>query len=368
MRHEIRSSSSSSTFSSPCRVAPAFAAVLGALTLLFLPLALSAEEGDQPAAAKAAAPPAAAADELPEEPFLKNITQLTFEGDNGEAYWSSDGKQIIFQSKRGNLEFDQIFMMSADAKMLRMVSTGRGRTTCSYFAPDGKKIIYASTHLREGPPPKAPAGSPSYDWSFDPAFDIFQADPDGTNLVRLTDAPGYDAEGTYSPSGKQIIFTSQRDGDLELYVMNADGSEERRLTNAKGYDGGAFFSPDEKQIVWRASRTDDYRALQVFLMNADGTGEIQLTNSGTTSFAPSWHPSGKFIIYSSNPESPRNFDLFVTDLKGEKVARITTNPSFDGFPLFSPDGKKLVYCANRDLKNPRATHVYVADWSPPAGW
>lgn len=318
----------------------------------------------------APAPAAAKADEIPAEPYLKNVTQLTFEGDNGEAYWSTDGKQLIFQSKRGNLEYDQIFAMNTDAKMLRMVSTGRGRTTCSYFSPDGKKIIYASTHLREGPPPKAPEGpgASSYDWSFDPAFDIFQADPDGTNLVRLTDAPGYDAEGTYSPSGKQIIFTSQRDGDLELYVMNADGSNQKRLTHAKGYDGGAFFSPDEKMIVWRASRTDDYRALQVHLMNADGTGEVQLTNSGSTSFAPSWHPSGKYIVYSSNPESPRNFDLFITDLKGEKVVKISENPSFDGFPMFSPDGKKIAFCANRDPKNPRATHVFVADWTPPAGW
>jgi len=347
----------------------ALAIPLCAAAALFLANAgrpVAAEGGDEKR------PPAAAGGEGEGAPiverYLKNVTQLTFEGDNGEAYWSADGKQIIFQSKRGNLEFDQIFMMGADAKMLRMVSTGRGRTTCSYFAPDGKKIIYASTHLREGPAPKAPEGSHSYDWSFDAAFDIFQADPDGTNLVRLTDAPGYDAEGTYSPSGKQIVFTSQRDGDLELYVMNADGSGQKRLTNAKGYDGGAFFSPDEKKIVWRASRTDDYRALQVHLMNADGTGEVQLTHTEGTSFAPSWHPSGKYIVFCSNRESARNFDLFVMDLTGQNVVRISENPSFDGFPMFSPDGKRIAFCANRDPKNPRATNVFVADWSPPAGW
>jgi len=340
---------------------PRTAVIVGILSCGPVLVALAQDSGDsKPAPAESVA--------VPEEPCLSNLRQLTFDGDNGEAYWSPDAKQTIFQSKRGTQSFDQIFIMRIDGSMCRMVSTGIGRTTCSYFAPDGKKIIYASTHLREGPPPAPPAGSPSYDWSFDPAFDIFQADPDGTNLVRLTDAPGYDAEGTYSPSGKQIVFTSERDGDLELYVMNADGTGPKRLTHAKGYDGGAFFSPDESKIVWRASRTDDYRALQVYVMNSDGTGIVQLTKTEGTNFAPSWHPSGKYVIFCSNRESPRNFDLYLTDLEGKRLAKVTSNESFDGFPMFSPDGKRLLFCSNRDPKNPRATHVYVADWMPPKGW
>ncbi len=317
-------------------------------------------------------PPAgsAATESLPAtsgpEKHLANIRQLTFEGDNGEAYFSPDGKRLVFQSKTEGMEFDQIFMIGIDGSGKKMVSTGKGRTTCSYFDPLAPRFIYSSTHagtIEVKKPSGADAHGGGYDWAFDPNFDIYQADLEGNILGKLTDTPGYDAEATFSPSGKRIVFTSNRDGDLEIYSMDREGKDIHRLTNMPGYDGGAFYSPDESRIIFRGARGQDYRALQLFVMNADGSGLRQLTNfEGRTSFAPYWHPSGKKVIFSSNWQDPRNFDLFLLDLDSGQIERVTTEPTFDGFPIFSPDGKQLVFASNRAAAKEGDTHIFVADW------
>ncbi|HET9481747.1 MAG TPA: hypothetical protein VFP98_08325 [Candidatus Polarisedimenticolia bacterium] len=308
----------------------------------------------------------------PEGPGLVRIHRLTTEGDGGEPYYSFDGSKIIFQSKRGGAAFDQIFVMNSDGSGQRMVSTGRGRTTCAYFMPDGATFLYASTHERTDEPPEPPQGygrGGRYDWSFDKAFDIFVADLSGKVLRRLVESPGYDAEATVSPLKDRIVFTSDRDGDLEIYSMKLDGSDVRRLTFEKGYDGGAFYAPDGRRIIYRGSRTDDYRALQVYVMNADGSGKRQLTYGKGTSFAPSWHPDGRRIVYSSNSDAPEdnrgNFELYLLDVdaaEGTLPVRLTDYPGFDGFPIFSPDGRRLVFSSNREGSSPYQTSLFVADF------
>jgi len=303
---------------------------------------------------------------------LENITRLTTEGDGGEPYFSFDGSRIIFQAKRDGRKFDQIFIMNADGSGQHMVSTGKGRTTCSYFFPDGKTFLYASTHGRpaDQPEPEPPQGygkGGRYEWPFDPAYDIYVADLSGKILRKLVDSPGYDAEATISPRGDRIVFTSDRDGDLEIYSMNLDGTDLKRLTHEKGYDGGAFFSPDGSRIIYRGSRTDDYRALQIWIMNADGSGKRQLTHGGGTSFAPSWNPDGRRIVYSSNSLAPDdnrgNFELYMMDVdapEGTVPTLLTDYPGFDGFPIFSPDGRKLVFASNREGEKYQ-TSLFIAD-------
>ena len=315
------------------------------------------------------------------EKRLRNVRQLTFGGENAEAYFSGDGRKLIFQSTREGVDCDQIFTMNTDGSDVRMVSTGKGRTTCAYFAPDGGQIIYASTHLGGDECPEPPPRGGTYVWPIYSTFDIFAARPDGTYLRRLTDAEGYDAEATFSPDGSKIVFTSVRDGDLEVYTMNPDGTEQRRLTHELGYDGGAFFSPDGSKICFRASRPQDDAArrkyrdllarglvepsrLEIFVMNADGSDVRQVTQSGAASFCPFFHPSGKKIIYASNKSDPkgRNFDLFLVDIASGDEEQVTFDPTFDGFPMFSPDGTKLVWASNRRSEVPGETNVFIADW------
>jgi TolB protein len=319
----------------------------------------------------------------PEEKRLKNVKQLTFGGENAEAYWSFDGKQITLQSTRDNLKADQIFIMNADGSSPRMVSTGKGRTTCSYFLKDGQRVLFASTHLAGDAPPPAPDFSMGYVWAVYPSYDIFTAKTDGTDIQRLTDTPGYDAEATVSPDGKKIVFTSMRDGDLDLYVMDIDGKRVRRLTNELGYDGGAFFSPDGKQICYRAHHpkaVEDqqaYKALldqnlvkpsvmELYVMNADGSDRRQITKNGAANFCPFFTPDGKKLIFSSNQDDPkgRNFDLYLINLDGTGQEQVTFDPTFDGFPMFSPDGKKLVWASNRNAKSRGETNIFLADWAP----
>jgi len=293
--------------------------------------------------------------------YLQNIKQLTFEGINGEAYYSRDMEKIIFQSIRGGHPYYQIYTMDIYGSHQALISGDKGKTTCSYFRPDGKKIIYASTMHNPAsgtsPPPKE---EKKYQWDFDPDMEIYEADPDGSNLNRLTSSDGYDAEGVYSNNGKKIVFTSQRDGDLEIYVMNADGTEPQRLTSSKGYDGGAFFSPDDKQIVFRAFRDPEKpRIAQIYIMDADGTGERQITSTEAVNWAPYFHPSGEYIIFASNPESPRNFDLYVIRPDGTGLKRITYDEGFDGLPYFSPDGKKLLWTSSRGGGK---SQIFIADW------
>jgi TolB protein len=314
---------------------------------------------------------------------LRNIRQLTFGGENAEAYFSFDGKQIVFQSTREPYKCDQIFKMNVDGSNVRLVSTGKGRTTCGYFTPDGKRVLYASTHLGTPECPPDPDRSLGYVWPLYRTFDIFSAKPDGTDLKRLTNTDGYDAEDTISPNGKKIVFTSVRDGDLDLYEMNIDGTQVRRLTNELGYDGGAFYSHDNQWIVYRASRpsTPDevakYKELlskdlvmpakmELMIMRADGTQKKQLTSNGAANFAPFFHPNGRQIIFASNvnnpdPRSP-NFDLFVINRDGSGLRQVTFDEGFDGFPMFTNDAKKLIWASNRNAKSEGETNVFIADW------
>ncbi len=316
----------------------------------------------------------------PHEKHLTHLQQLTFGGQNAEAYFSSDGKELIFQSTRNNLACDAIFRMDTDGKNVRMVSSGKGVTTCSFIAPNDQSIIYASTHLAGEQCPPKPDYSQGYVWPLYTGYDIFRADPEGSNPVRLTDTPGYDAEGVYSPLGDKIVFTSVRTGDLELFMMNPDGSGVEQLTDKPGYDGGAFFSRDGQWIVWRASRPqgkelEDYQnllqqglirpgQLEIFIMNLEKRQPIQITHNGAANFGPYWHPDGKHIIFSSNMNNPqgRNFDLFLINVDTRKIEQVTHYPGFDGFPMFSYDGKKLVFASNRNGKAPGETNVFIADW------
>jgi TolB protein len=320
-------------------------------------------------------------DDQPLEKHLRNVRQLTFGGENAEAYFSGDGQQLIFQSKREGAACDQIYTMRVDGTEVRKVSSGEGATTCSYIFPKGKRILYASTHLgsRDCPPP--PDRSKGYVWAVYPTFDIFTARADGSDLKRLTSTAGYDAEATMSVDGKKIVFTSLRDGDLDIYTMDADGKNVRRLTNELGYDGGPFFSRDGKKIVYRSyhpktpAEVERYKKLlaenvivpntfEIWVMDADGKNKRQVTTLGVASFAPYFFPDGKRIIFSSNyPEArSRNFDLYMVNVDGTGLDRITSNDTFDGFPMFSPDGKSLVFASNRNAKVRGETNVFIADW------
>ncbi len=317
----------------------------------------------------------------PRERRLANLRQLTFGGQNAEAYFDWTGTRLIFQSTRPPFACDQIFTMRVDGSEARLVSTGKGRTTCSFFFPGGRRFIYASTHLGGADCPPAPDRSAGYVWPIYPTYEIFSADPESRSLTRLTDNDGYDAEGAVSPDGSRIVFTSFRRGDLDLYVMNADGSNVRRLTDRYGYDGGPFFSWDGRFIVFRAGypeseqERDEYtsllrqhlarpRRLELFVMRADGTGLIQVTRNGAANFAPFMHPNSQQVIFSSNLHDPsgRMFALYLINVDGSGLERVTYTDSFASFPMFSRDSTKLVFCGNRDARAPRELNVFIADW------
>jgi Tol biopolymer transport system component len=318
------------------------------------------------------------------EKHLRNIKQLTFGGQNAEAYFSADGKKLIFQSTREPVKCDQIFVMNTDGSDQHMVSTGKGRTTCSFWYPDGNKILYASTHLGSPECPPKPDYSKGYVWAIYPSFDIFTATPDGTDLKQLTKEAGYDAEAVISSDGKKIVFTSVRNGDLDIYIMDADGSNVKQLTHELGYDGGPTLSPDGKLIVYRAhhpkteQEIKDYKDLlaqnlirptylEIWTMKADGSDKRQITDLGAASFAPAFYPDGKHIVFSSNVGSTGgmgNFELYGVDLDGKNLERLTFTDGFDGFPMFSPDGKKLVWISGRNAKVPHETNVFIGDWIP----
>jgi len=317
----------------------------------------------------------------PRERRLANLRQLTFGGQNAEAYFDWTGNQLIFQSTRPPFACDQIFTMRADGSEVRLVSTGKGRTTCSFFFPDGKRAIYASTHLGGAECPPRPDLSGGYVWPIYPAYEIFAVDLAGGSLRRLTDNPGYDAEGAVSPDGSRIVFTSLREGDLDLYVMDADGTNVRHLTEGKGYDGGPFFSWDGRSIVYRSAHPEtrqeigEYEALlkqslvrprrlEIFVMRSDGTGVRQVTRNGAANFAPFLHPNGQQIIFSSNLHDPtgRGFALYLVNADGSGLERVSYAESFASFPMFSRDGARLVFCGSRNARAPREMNVFVADW------
>lgn len=320
----------------------------------------------------------------PRERHLKRLQQLTFGGQNAEAYFSFEGDRIIFQSTRGDLKADQIFSMRLDASELKLLSNGQGKTTCGYFFPGAARIVYASTFaaspLAPPPPDYAKYG---YHWKFQEGFDIYSADADGSHLKRLTETPGYDAECTISPDGEWIVFTSIRDGDLELYKMRKDGSEVTRLTHELGYDGGAFFTADGKQIVYRGytpttpADEEQYKTmmkenmwrpgpLDLRVMDADGSHKRTLLHNGATNWAPFPLSDGRRVVFSSNVHDPnpksRNFDLYIINLDGSGLDRITFDEEFDGFPMFSPDCRKLLWAANRHGSVPHETNLFLADW------
>ncbi|MDJ0975846.1 MAG: hypothetical protein QNJ98_15405 [Planctomycetota bacterium] len=326
------------------------------------------------------------------EKYFGKLVQLTFSGENAEAYWSSDGTQLIFQSTRDNLKADQIFIMDRDGRNVRMVSTGKGRTTCSYFMPKDERIVYASTHASGAEPPAKKPFDPrlGYVWNIFNAYEIYTAKPDGSDVKLLIGSPGYDAEPTVSPTGDRIVFTSTRDGDLDIYSSNIEGKDIKRLTTSIGYDGGAFYSWDGKRIVWRAPNRDDVdeeevqrllkrqlvrpNKLELWVMDADGSNKKMITSNGAANFAPFWHPDNKRIIYASNVHDPkrRNFELYIVDVDTGKSERVTyferTRPGarssddFDGFPMFTADGKTLVFCSNRHNDQPNETNVFVVEW------
>ena len=315
------------------------------------------------------------------EVHLRNIRQLTFGGENAEAYFSQDGQKVVFQSTRDPYKCDQIFTMNRDGSNVKLASTGKGRTTCGYFTPDGQRVIYASTHLGSPDCPPPVDRSEGYVWPIYRTFDIFSAKLDGTDLKRLTSVDGYDAEGTVSTDGRKIVFTSTRDGDLDLYDMNLDGSQVRRLTNELGYDGGAWHSQDGQYIVWRANRPgtpaelERYKSLlsrnlvmpsrmELQIMRSDGSDKKQLTSNGGANFAPYFHPNGRQIIFASNMHNPRggNFDLFMINRDGSGLQQISFDQNFDGFPMFNADGTKLIWESNRNAKVMGETNVFIADW------
>ena len=314
------------------------------------------------------------------ERHLRNIRQLTFGGENAEAYFSADGTRLIFQTTRDGIPCDQIFTMKTDGSDLRRVSTGKGRTTCGYFYPGGKEILFASTHKGGDACPPKPSFERGYVWPIYDTYDIYRANPDGSNLRPLTTTPGYDAEATIAPDGL-IAFTSLRDGDMEIYTMRADGTQVKRLTNSPGPDGGPFFSWDGKRIAYRGRPLSagpelaDYMALlkehlwrpsklELYVMDRDGRNSAKITSLSAASFAPSWHPDGKRLIFSSNVKDPRqrNFDVFLVNVDGSGLEQVTFNETFDGFPMFSPDGRHLVFASNRNAKSEGETNVFIAEW------
>ncbi len=319
----------------------------------------------------------------PREIHMRHVKQLTFGGQNAEAYFSYDGKRLIFQSTREPYKCDQIFVMNTDGSGVRRVSTGRGRTTCAYFYPDGKHILYSSTHLTSADCPPRPDYSRGYVWAVYPAFQIFRTTDTGAAVKQLTAGPGYNAEATLSSDGKKIVFTSLREGDLDIYTMNADGSGVRRLTRGLGYDGGPFFSPDGQWIVYRAhhptapEEVARYKSLlaqdlvepmqmDLYLMRAGGSEQHQITDLGGASFAPSFFPGSRHIIFASNYESPGSseFELYAIGREGEGLERITFAGGFNAFPVISPDGKKLVFASNRNARQPHEINIFNADWVP----
>jgi Tol biopolymer transport system component len=312
---------------------------------------------------------------------LSAIRQLTHGGQNAEAYWSPDGKRLVFQTTRKPYECDQIFVMNADGSGQRLVSTGKGRTTCGYFLADNKRIVYASTHLAGDACPTPPDRSKGYVWGVFPAYDLFLATLDGKIEKRLTDTPGYDAEATVNWKTKQMVYTSMSSGDLDLWTMNSDGGARKQITKAAGYDGGAVLSRDGKKLVWRANYPktpadmDRYQSLlkdnltapmkmEIVVADADGANAKTVTNFGCASFAPTFTPDGKKILFASNKHEcdGRKFELFLMNLDGSGLEQITNYGGFTSFPEFSPDGKTLVFCSDKDAKERYEFNIFTAKW------
>lgn len=316
-----------------------------------------------------------------QNPHLADLRQLTFGGMNAEAYWSPDGRRLIFQSTRDGYACDQIFIMNADGSNQHLVSTGKGRTTCGYFLADGKHILYASTHEAGAACPAPPDLSKGYVWGIFPGYDIYLASDQGRILKKLTTTPGYDAEATVNWETGKIVYTSLASGDLDLWTMNSDGSHKKQITRAIGYDGGAVFSRDGKRLVWRANHPGTPEAMarykdllahnltapmkmELMVADADGRNARTITHFGCASFAPTFTPDGKKILFASNKHDcdGRHFELYLVNLDGTGLEQVTAFGGFTAFPEFSPDGRKLVFCSDRGAKRPYEFNVFVGDW------
>lgn len=327
----------------------------------------------------------------PQEKHFANVRQLTFGGDNAEAYFSFDNKMLTLQIAHPpkGIECDQIFYgkipQSDDQKFdIQMISTGKGRTTCSYFLPGDRAVLYASTHEANASCPQAPNWREmgKYVWALYNSFEIYYTDLKGTITQQLTKNNYYDAEATVSPDGNTIVFTSTRNGDIDLYTMDISGKNIKQITHKLGYDGGAFFSPDGKQIVFRASRPQtpeqvkEYKdllakdlvapsAMELFVCNTDGSNMRQITQLGGSNWAPYFHPSQQKIIFASNHHTGGKgfpFNLFMINIDGTGLEQITFDSTFDSFPMFSYDGKKIVFASNRNNGETRDTNIFIADW------
>ena len=351
---------------------------VAALSFLILAVATPARADEPPAFGK-------------DEPHLRNIRQLTAGGKNAEAYFSFDGSRLIFQSTKDPASQTlgacyQMYVMDLDGETVHRVSTGYGATTCGYFFPGGRRVLYSSTHLAGLQCPPKPERGSKYRWVLDD-YEIFSVRLDGRELHRLTFSPGYDAEATVSPNGKKIVFTSVRDGDIDLYSMNIDGTGLKRLTDDVGYDGGAFYSPDSKRIVYRAQHPQTLEEgeayqellsrnlvepgnLELFIMNADGSGKQQVTRNGASNFAPFFHPDGRRIIFASSGSSAAqahgrpSFHLYLVNDDGTGLEPITVEGRFNSFPMFSPDGKLLAWVSDRNAKGQGEYNVFLAEWVP----
>lgn len=327
----------------------------------------------------------------PDELHFKNVQQLTAGGDNAEAYFSYDNKWLIFQrtNPKEGLKCDQMFIgkvpLAGQKFEYKMVSTGKGRTTCGFFTKDGKHIIYASTHLSGDECPLVPDRKKygnKYIWPLYASYEIFMADLNGKIVKQLTHSPGYDAEATLSPDGKKMLYTSTKDGDIDLYIMDIKTGKEKRITNMLGYDGGAWFSPNGKKLIWRASRPKteaeikEYKdllaenlvaptSMEIWVANADGSNAHQVTSFGQANWAPAYMPDNKRIIFASNHEYKRGFpfNLYTINEDGTNLTKISRDKGFDAFPMFSPNGKKIVFCSNRNNGGTRDTNVFIADWA-----
>ena len=334
------------------------------------------------------------------ERHLGNVRQLTFGRQNAEAYFSFSGDKLIFQSTNNWMQDSfaaalrpadtplgcyQMYVLDLESNTVRLVSTGMGATTCGYFFPGDRRVLYSSTHAASPNCPPKPKRDGAYRWALDD-YDVYAVRIDGQQIQKLTSSPGYDAEATVSADGKTIVWTSVKDGDLDLYAMNLDGTNVRRLTEEVGYDGGAFFSPDSKRIVYRAAHPTDpgdiarYRELlaqrlvepgqlEIFVMNADGSGKRQVTSNGASNFSPFFHPDGRRIIFSSNVETRGeggrpSFHLYLMSDEGTGLERLTWEGHFNSFPMFSHDGKRLVWVSDRHAKEPGEFNVFLADWVP----
>ncbi|MBI2188102.1 MAG: PD40 domain-containing protein [Acidobacteria bacterium] len=325
-----------------------------------------------------------------ESDFLSRVRRLTVEGRRaGEGYWSPDGQRLVFQSERepGN-PFYQIYALDFATGDTKRISPGYGKTTCSFFRPGTDQILFASTHhdprskalQQDELDFRASGKERRYAWDYDPEFEIYALSDKSGQYMRLTNARGYDAEGSYSPDGRWIVFSSNRDAYnrtlsateqkqleidpsyfAEIYVMRADGSDQGRLTRVPGYDGGPFFSPDGSRIIWR--RFDEKGLIaDVFTMKPDGTDARQITNFGAMSWAPYIHPSGQYLLFASNKLGFENFEIFMVDVDGTKEpVRITYSDGFDGLPVPSPDGRRLAWTSSRG--GGREGQIFLADWN-----